>query len=116
MLRKTLPLLGLLLIAPAWAAIDDEGSARVPLLAASSPRSSADAPRAIPGFDDATGRDTRHFAPDRIVDFRHMKLEIDIPDMNRPHLSAIQTLSFTPIARRISELRLDAHLLDIKKV
>ena len=72
--------------------------------------------RAIPGFDAASGRDTRRFAPDRVVDFTHMRLDLDIPDMNRPHLSAVQTLTLTPISARVPELTLDAHLLDIKSV
>jgi aminopeptidase N len=99
-------LAGLAMVSPAWA---DDDECLVP---APGPAPS----KAIPGFDAANGRDTRTFAPDRVVDFTHMKLAIDIPDMNRPHFSAAQTLTFAPISKKLAELTLDAHLLDVKSV
>lgn len=67
-------------------------------------------------FDPETGKDLRNYAPDRLVDYRHMRLMITIPDMNTPEFSATQTLVFEPIARPLETLRLDAMLLNIDRV
>jgi hypothetical protein len=45
-----------------------------------------------------------------------MKLAIDIPDMNTPRFSAVQSLTVRPVAGPVSTLTLDAHLLDIQSV
>jgi aminopeptidase N len=63
-----------------------------------------------------TGRNLRNYAPDRPADFKHMKLEFDIPDMNRPEMAAKQTLTFTPIAAPLAELNLNAEQLKIESV
>ncbi|MEX2219288.1 MAG: M1 family aminopeptidase [Phycisphaerales bacterium] len=68
------------------------------------------------GFDPATGRDTRNYPRDRIADYRHMHLAIDIADMNDPRFAAVQTLHLTPISRPLAELSLDARLLTITGV
>jgi aminopeptidase N len=110
-MNRSLVALSLLCAQPMFVApvlADDDGC----LIAAPGPASS----KAVPGFDAANGRDTRTFAPDRIVHFTHMKLAIDIADINKPHFAATQTLTFAPIAKKLSELTLDAHLLDIKSV
>jgi len=67
-------------------------------------------------IDEATGRDILNYAPHRLVDFTHMRLEIDIPDMNAPRFKATSTLSFEPIAEPVSELPLDAHYLTIRSI
>ncbi|MEL7472797.1 MAG: M1 family aminopeptidase [Planctomycetota bacterium] len=67
-------------------------------------------------YDPETGRALLNFPKDRGVDYQHMRLEIDIPDMNTPRWSASQSLVFTPIAQPLRELRLDAHLLEIESV
>ncbi|MFN0133655.1 MAG: M1 family aminopeptidase [Phycisphaerales bacterium] len=72
--------------------------------------------RAPIGFDPASGRDLRVFPPSPVVDFLHMKLAIDISDMNSPRLSAVQTLSVRPIAAPVASLSLDARLLEIASV
>jgi len=59
-------------------------------------------------WDEATGRNTLNYAPHRHVDLAHMKLELDIPDMNDPTLDAVEELTFTPIARPVEVIGLDA--------
>ena len=67
-------------------------------------------------FDAASGRSLRHFPPDRVVDFEHMKLELRIDDMNVPRMECRQTLSFEVIAGPLETLSLDARLMDITSV
>jgi aminopeptidase N len=64
-------------------------------------------------FNPGTGQDLRNYPPDRIVDFEHMLLELDVPDMNVPHLTAKQTLTFTPIGKDLTVLELDAMQMQI---
>jgi len=64
-------------------------------------------------FDEATGRDLRNYPRHRDADFLHMRLEIDIADMNTPRAEATQTLTFAPISRPLPRLTLDAPLLQI---
>ncbi len=65
-------------------------------------------------YNTGTGRDLRNYPPDRVVDFEHMRLELDIPDMNTARLSAKQTLTFAPIARELDVLELDAMQMTIE--
>ncbi|MDX2115849.1 MAG: M1 family aminopeptidase [Planctomycetota bacterium] len=67
-------------------------------------------------IESGTGRDLRNYAPDRPADIKHMKLELDIPDMNRPTLAAKQTLTLSPIARPLGVLSLNAEQLQIESV
>jgi len=67
-------------------------------------------------YDETTGADKRVYPPDRLVDFRHMTLKIDIPDMNTPKFSAEQELTFSAIGVPVDSLRLNAVQLDIKSV
>lgn len=67
-------------------------------------------------FDDATGRDLRNFPPHRWADHGRMTLELFIQDMDVPVAHATQTLTITPIAEPLDELRLDARLLDVRRV
>ncbi|GDY00567.1 aminopeptidase [Phycisphaerae bacterium] len=67
------------------------------------------------GFSEATGEDTRNFAPTRIADIQHMKLDLFIPDMNKPTLTGTQTLRLTPFAE-MSSLTLDAKAMTINSV
>lgn len=67
-------------------------------------------------FEAGTGRDLRNFAPDRPADLKHMRLELDVPDMNKPDLSAKQTLTLTPIARPLDVLTLNAEQMEIASV
>src|SRR5262245_30240981 len=72
--------------------------------------------KAVPGFDQDTGRDLWTYPPHPIVSYQHMKLAMDIPDMNTPRFSAVQSLTVKPIAGPVSALTLDARLLDIQSV
>ncbi len=67
-------------------------------------------------FDEATGRDLLNYPPHRFADHVHMRLEIDIPDMNTPVAHARQTLTLRPIGRPMSRLALDAPLLKVESV
>jgi aminopeptidase N len=68
------------------------------------------------GKNASTGADTLNYPPDRVVDFEHMRLELDIPDMNTPTLSAKETLTFTALAPVVEKITLDAHKLGIDRV
>ena len=50
------------------------------------------------------------------ADFEHMTLELTIEDMNNPELDAVSRLFMRPIAYEMSELTLDANLLEISSV
>lgn len=66
--------------------------------------------------DPVTGADQRHYPPDLQVDYQHMRLEIDIPDMDTRRFTASETLRFEPIARPLRVLTLDAKRMDISDV
>lgn len=59
-------------------------------------------------IDTKTGRDRRVWPPDVLFDHRHMKLEIEIPDMTVPAIRGRCTLTCTPIGRARDAIRLDA--------
>jgi aminopeptidase N len=61
------------------------------------------------------GKPGRKYARDRRVDISHLRLEVT-PDFAARTVSGTATLSFTPIARPLPELRLDAVDLRIAKV
>lgn len=67
-------------------------------------------------YNPQTGEDLRNFAPDRKVDYKHMRLSMTIPDMNEASFSATQQLVFEPIARPLETLRLNAMLMNIERV
>ncbi len=67
-------------------------------------------------YDEATGRDLRNYPPHRWADHGRMTLELFIQDMDVPVAQATQTLTITPIAEPLDELRLDARLLDVRTV
>lgn len=68
------------------------------------------------GFDEATGRDIRNFAPDRSVDFLHMRLEMVIDDMDTPVALCTQTLSIAPVSSDVQRVVLDARGMKIESV
>lgn len=68
------------------------------------PAAGADDPR----IDTATGRDKSNYPPDRHFDHLHMKLELDIPDMAKPQLKAVQTLRLSAVGRDRDVIELDA--------
>src|SRR6185369_5665283 len=59
-------------------------------------------------IDPKTGRDLANYPPNRHFDHLHMKLEIDIPDMGKPELKGVETLTVTPIGSPRKTLELDA--------
>lgn len=63
---------------------------------------------ADPRIDAQTGRDVRVWPPDVLFDFLHVKIEMTVPDMSEPKFSALETLTFAPIALPRSEMTLDA--------
>ncbi len=65
---------------------------------------------------DNQGRDMGNYPPPRHFDHLHMKLEVDIPDMGKPMLNGIETLTVTPIGRQRDVLELDAATLKIDSV
>ncbi len=67
-------------------------------------------------WDEATGRDLRHFPPDRVVDYQHMKLQLRFDDLSDMRFSATQTLRFAPIGNATDAITLDAVGLDISSV
>lgn len=67
-------------------------------------------------YDEATGRDTRNYPPDRWVDYLRMDLEIDIPDMNTPRFTAKQKYQFEVLGSPVKTLTLNAVQLDIQAV
>ncbi len=67
-------------------------------------------------IDPATGRDARNFARSTGgIDYRHMKLELTVLDMNTPVMNARQTLTLAPLGRAVSTISLDARLLTIDR-
>lgn len=100
LLRRPLPLLALPLLAlPAFAqpAADDSDA---------SPDTSPDT-RPDPRIDPANGRQNAVWPQDRLFDHQHMSLVLDIPDINQPKLSALETLTLAAIAKPRATLSLD---------
>lgn len=79
--------------------------------AAPPPDPTADAP-AKPALDPRlsteTGRDARVWPPDLLFDHRHIRLELDVPDMTEAKFNGVATLTMAAIARPRSVLTLDA--------
>ncbi|MCK4873775.1 MAG: HEAT repeat domain-containing protein [Phycisphaerales bacterium] len=67
-------------------------------------------------FDRTTGRDLRHYPPDRSADLLHMQLELTFPTMDAMRFEAVERLRFTPIGRPLTTWSLDAVGLDIRAV
>jgi aminopeptidase N len=68
----------------------------------------------IPNVHSSKG--TPHQPPANVVDFKHMRLDLTIADMNRPKLVGIETLTFAPLGDSVSSFDLDARLLTINVV
>ncbi|CAG0950252.1 aminopeptidase N [Phycisphaerales bacterium] len=95
MVRRFLPLLATLALSTAAPAQDDDPDPRIDL---------------------ATMREAATWPPDRPFDHLHMRLEVDIPDINKPELSAIQTLTLTPVAQAQKSLILDCRGPSVQSV
>jgi aminopeptidase N len=69
-----------------------------------------------PRVDPKTGAELAHYPPARPFDHLHMRLEIDIPDMEKAYLTAKETLTVTPIGQERDQLVLDAFGMDVSAV
>lgn len=58
--------------------------------------------------DPTTGRDLRSWPPDRYVDFTHMRLDVDVADLNAAAFRVAQRLSFRALGNPVESLTLDA--------
>jgi aminopeptidase N len=67
-------------------------------------------------IDESSGRDLRHYPPDRLADHLHMRLELRFEDPSQRRFTAVETLRLRPIARALAALRLDAAELKIESV
>lgn len=67
-------------------------------------------------FDEATGKDLRKFPPDRLVDYKHMKLELQFDDLNDRSFRGTESLTVQPIGKPVSTLTLNAANLTIDDV
>jgi aminopeptidase N len=67
-------------------------------------------------FDAETGRDRRHYPPDRLVDHLHMTLEMRFEDLDDRRFTATGTLRFVPLGAGASSITLDAVDLRIERV
>ncbi|MFA6043497.1 MAG: M1 family metallopeptidase [Phycisphaerales bacterium] len=69
-----------------------------------------------PRIDPATGRQNVVWPQDRLFDHLHMRLDLDIPDIAKPRLSAVETLTVAPIGEARSVFSLDSHGPEVKTV
>ncbi|MBI1189831.1 MAG: hypothetical protein GC200_04010 [Tepidisphaera sp.] len=60
-----------------------------------------------PRIDPVTFRQHAVWPQDRLFDHLHMNLELDIPDINSPNLTGLETLTLTPIGQTRTTLSLD---------
>lgn len=67
-------------------------------------------------IDAKTGRDLLNYPPPLHFDHLHIRLEIDIPSMSVPRLTARQVLTSAAVARDRSVMRLDAVGMTIRTV
>lgn len=67
-------------------------------------------------FDPATGADNRNWAPDPLVEYRHLLLELDLVDMEEGRFEALATYRLAPIGVAVSGLSLDCAGLEVKSV
>lgn len=63
----------------------------------------------------AVGDGTRKYAPDRLVDVEHIKIDVT-PDFKRRTIAAITTLTFSAISKPVEQLTLDAEKLDVSDI
>jgi aminopeptidase N len=63
---------------------------------------------ADPRFDEKTGRSLANYAPSVFFDHKHIKLTLDIPDIENAAFDGVATLTTTPIGIARSSLTLNA--------
>jgi aminopeptidase N len=57
----------------------------------------------------------RKYAPDRVVDVQHIKIDV-VPDFKKRTVAGVTTLTFAPISKPVEQVTLDAERLDVSKV
>lgn len=65
--------------------------------------------------NNSSAQSTRHYAPSRLVDVVHLKIDV-IPDFKSRSISGWTTITFRPIAKPLSEWKLDIKNLLIRDV
>lgn len=63
----------------------------------------------------ARGETARKYAPDRVVDVQHIKIDVT-PDFDERTIAATTTLTFSPISKPVEQLTLDAERLEVSDV
>ncbi|MFK5923798.1 MAG: M1 family aminopeptidase [Verrucomicrobiota bacterium] len=66
-------------------------------------------------YESKPGIGGRHYERDRRVDVKHLKLELE-PDFAKQGMTGVATLTFSPIAKDLEQLQLDAVDLSIEKI
>jgi len=70
-----------------------------------------------PRIDPGTGRDLAHWPPSPWFTYEHMRLQIDIPDIQTARFSGVETLSIKGLGRPRPSMRLDAGPgIEVKRV
>lgn len=69
-----------------------------------------------PRIDPESGRQLARWAPDRPFDHQHMRLEVDVPDLNSPHLTGVLTLRASAIGSPRSTLALNCRGPEVDEV
>jgi len=67
-------------------------------------------------FDPAKGADNRNWAPDPLVEYRHLRLDLDLVDMERARFEGLATYRIAPIGVPVNGLTLDCAGLEVKWV
>jgi aminopeptidase N len=68
------------------------------------------------GYDAASGAQNAVYPPHRLVDHKHLRIELTIPDMNVPKASATATIRLAAIRGQVPTITLDAKSLAIDSV
>src|SRR5258708_745609 len=72
--------------------------------------------RRVTSMDADTGRDLMKYPRSPVVDFQPMAVKLELADMNKPRMEAVQNLTLAPVGKPLSSLTLDAHLFEVKSV
>src|SRR5688572_27059067 len=69
-----------------------------------------------PGYDESSGRSAKRYGPDPQVDYKHLKLDLRMPDPASRSFEVTETLDFETLALPLQSLRLDAVGQEIKSI
>ncbi|HYE63800.1 MAG TPA: M1 family aminopeptidase [Phycisphaerales bacterium] len=73
------------------------------------PAAAQTTPESDPRIDDETGRLLATWPKDRLFDHIHMRLELTFPDMGKPYLEGVETLTIAPVGAGRSRITLDCN-------